>query len=145
MPERDDVKMKIWNVAAKVVDVDAEIRFVQGLGGSLVLDEVLSVDGQAIRVALMKWADKYLHLFANAVYESRLEQPLSYGLCHVVIEVNDLDLQRSLALEAGAHEVMPPQFVSAGFGTRDVAFLQSPGGILFELIKVHEHRVPELP
>jgi predicted enzyme related to lactoylglutathione lyase len=145
MPETDRVKMKIWNVAAKVADVDAEIKFVQELGGALVLDETLLVEGQAFRVALMKWADKYLHLFANAVYEPQLQRPLACGLCHVVMEVSDLDLQRSRALEAGAREVMSPQFISAGFGTRDVVFLQSPGGILFELIRVHEHLVPELP
>jgi hypothetical protein len=145
MSEPDRAKMKIWNVAAKVADVDAEIKFVQELGGTLILDEILSVEGQTVRVALMKWADKYLHLFANAVYELQLERPLAFGLCHVVMEVSDLDRQRSRALEAGAREVMPPQFISAGFGTRDVAFLQSPGGILFELIRVHEHRVPELP
>jgi hypothetical protein len=40
---------------------------------------------------------------------------------------------------------MPKSFISAGFGTRDVVFLRSPGGVLFELIKVREHRVPELP
>jgi len=145
MPEPTDVRMKIWNVAAKVADVDAEIQFVQKLGGTLLLDEILSVEGQEIRVALMKWADKYLHLFATAVYESRLERPLENGLCHVVMEVSDLDLQSRRALDAGAREVMPRQSISAGFGTRDVAFLQSPGGILFELIKVHEHHVPELP
>jgi ribulose 1,5-bisphosphate carboxylase large subunit-like protein len=145
MSEPAEVKMKIWNVAAKVCDVDAEIKFVQELGGALILDETLTVEGKSIRVALMKWADKYLHLFAHAIYESRLERQLPCGLCHVVIEVSDLALQRRRALEAGAHEVMPPQFIDAGFGTRDVAFLRSPGGILFELIRVHEHRVPELP
>jgi hypothetical protein len=62
-----------------------------------------------------------------------------------VFEVDQLDELRKSALDAGAREVMPKTFVSAGFGTRDVVFLQSPGGLLFELIKVHEHRVPELP
>ena len=93
----------------------------------------------------MQWADKYLHLFGTAVYELRLGRELPYGLCHVVLEVSDLDLQRRRALEAGAREVMPPQSISAGFGTRDVSFMRSPGGILFELIRVYEHRVPILP
>jgi predicted enzyme related to lactoylglutathione lyase len=137
--------MKLWNVAAKVSDLDAEIKFVEVLGGSLVLDEILSIEGESIRVVLMKWADKYLHLFGKAVYESRLGVELSCGFCHVVMEVSDLDLQRRRALEAGASEIMPQQFISAGFGTRDVAFMRSPGGILFELIRVHEHRVAELP
>lgn len=145
MSEPVPVSMKLWNVAAKVRDIDAEINFIQALGGSLVLDEMLNLEGEGIRVVLMKLADKYLHLFAKAVYESRLGMELPYGLCHMVIEVSDLDLQRRRALEAGADEIMPQQFVSAGFGTRDVAFLRSPGGVLIELIRVHEHRVPELP
>ena len=64
----------------------------------------------------MQWADKYLHLFGKAVYESRLGSELPYGLCHVVLEVSDFDLQRRRAMEAGATEIMPPQFISAGFG-----------------------------
>ncbi len=145
MSETTSVTMKVWNVAAKVRDLDAEVSFIQALGGALILDEILSLEGESIRVVLMKWGDKYLHLFAKAVYETRLGVNLPFGLCHVVMMVSDLDLQRRRALEAGANEIMPQQFVSAGFGTRDVAFMRSPGGILFELIRVHEHRVPELP
>lgn len=145
MSSQTGVSMKLWNVAAKVSDIDTEIKFIQSMGGALLLDEVLTVDGQSFRVVLMKWADKYLHLFGKAVYESRLGVELPYGLCHVVIEVSNLDLQRHRALEAGADEIMPQQFVRAGFGTRDVVFMRSPGGILFELISVHQHLVPELP
>ena len=139
------IRMKVWNVAAKVKDVDAEVSFIQALGGSLVLDEVLSLEGESIRVVLMKMADKYVHLFAKAVYESRLGAELPFGLCHVVMETEDLDEQRRRALQSGAVEIMPQQFVSAGFGTRDVVFLRSPGGMLIELIRVYQHKVPELP
>jgi hypothetical protein len=145
VPEQAAVRMKLWNVGAKVSDLDDEVKFIQALGGSLVLDEVLTVEGQSIRVVLMQWADKYLHLFGKAVYESRLGRELPCGLCHVVLEVSDFDLQRRRAMEAGATEIMPPQFISAGFGKRDVSFMRSPGGILFELIRVYEHGVPELP
>jgi catechol 2,3-dioxygenase-like lactoylglutathione lyase family enzyme len=137
--------MKLWNVAAKVPDLDAEISFIKTMGGHVLVDEVLRFDDQDFRVVLLKWGDKYLHLFEKAVYEHRLDTPRQYGLCHVVFEVDDLDGLRQRALGAGAREPMPKSFVSAGFGTRDVVFLQSPGGILFELINVQEHRVPELP
>ena len=137
--------MKLWNVAAKVPDLEAEIAFIKAMGGTVLLDEVLHVDERDTRVVLLKWGDKYLHLFEKAVYEHRLDAPRPNGLCHVVFEVDDLDELRQRALEAGAHELMPKSFLSAGFGTRDVVFVQSPGGILFELIKVHEHHVPELP
>jgi hypothetical protein len=137
--------MKMWNVAAKVENVDREIAFIHALGGALILDEIMEVDGRNFRVVLMKWGDKYLHLFENAVYEHRLGRVLPNGLCHTVFEVDDLNGLRQTALDAGAKEPLPKTSVSAGFGTRDVVFLESPGGILFELIKVHEHRVPELP
>lgn len=137
--------MKMWNIAAKVPDVDREVAFIEALGGERLLDNILEVDGLSFRVVLMKWGDKYLHLFEKAVYEHRLGRTLQNGLCHTVFEVDNLDKMREQALTAGARETLPKSFVSAGFGTRDVAFLESPGGILFELIKVHEHRVPELP
>lgn len=137
--------MKLWNVAAKVPKLDAEISFIKMMGGHVLVDEVLRFDDQDFRVVLLKWGDKYLHLFEKAVYEHRLDAPRPYGLCHVVFEVDDLEELRQRALGAGAREPMPKASISAGFGTRDVVFLQSPGGILFELIKVHEHRVPELP
>jgi hypothetical protein len=137
--------MKMWNVAAKVPKLDEEISFIKAMGGNVLVDEVLRFDDQDFRVVLLKWGDKYLHLFEKAVYEHHLDAPRQYGLCHTVFEVDDIEGHRQRALEAGAREVMPKSFVSAGFGTRDVVFLQSPGGILFELIKVHEHRVPELP
>jgi hypothetical protein len=137
--------MKMWNIAAKVPDVDREVGFVQALGGELVMDNILEMDGMNFRVVLMKWGDKYLHLFEKAVYEHRLGRVIQNGLCHTVFEVDNLDEMRQKALGAGARESLPRTFVSAGFGTRDVVFLESPGGMLFELIKVHQHLVPELP
>lgn len=140
--------MKIWNVAAKVPSLEREITFIEAMGGRVLLDQSLQVDGDDVRVVLVKWADKYMHLFERAVYERRLDKPLQHGLCHVVFELGkdeNLDELRQRALDAGARESMPKSFISSGFGTRDVVFMQSPGGILFELIKVYQHGVPELP
>jgi catechol 2,3-dioxygenase-like lactoylglutathione lyase family enzyme len=137
--------MKLWNFAAKVPNLDSEISFLKAMGASVVVDEVLHVEDRDFRVVLLRWGDKYMHLFENAVYEHRLDSPRQHGLCHVVFEVDDVDGLRQTALQAGAREIMPKSFISAGFGTRDVVFLRSPGGVLFELIKVREHRVPELP
>ncbi len=140
--------MKIWNVSAKVPNLETEIKFIESMGGKVYLDESLHVDGEDVRVVLVKWADKYMHLFERAVYERQLGETLQHGLCHVVFQLDadeDLDVVRQRALDAGAREVMPKSSISAGFGKRDVAFLRSPGGTLFELIKVKEHGVPELP
>lgn len=136
--------MRIWTLGAKVPDLDAEITFVQALGGELVLDDRIPFEGQEYRVPLLRFGDKYLHLAEQMVYERRLERPLPAGLCHVVFEVGELEGARVRALEAGAREVAPVTRVTAGFGTRDVAFFRSPGGILFELIRIVENAVPEL-
>ena len=40
MPEQPAVRMKLWNVGAKVSDLDDEVKFIQALGESLVLDEI---------------------------------------------------------------------------------------------------------
>jgi catechol 2,3-dioxygenase-like lactoylglutathione lyase family enzyme len=137
--------MKIWTLGAKVPDLDAEIAFVEKLGGELVLDDRIPFGEREFRVPLLRFGDKYLHIAQEMVYESNLENPLPDGLCHVVFEVDDLDATRRAALESGATEITPPACVTAGFGTRDVAFLRSPGGILFELIRITDNAVPRLP
>lgn len=134
--------MRVWTLAAKVPDVDAEIRFVEALGGELLLDDRVEYDGRTTRVPLLRWGDKYLHLADRMVYEDRLGHELAPGLCHVVFEVEDLEDARARALEAGATEVAPTSRVSAGFGTREVAFLRSPGGTLFELVRILDAAVP---
>jgi catechol 2,3-dioxygenase-like lactoylglutathione lyase family enzyme len=134
--------MRIWTLGAKVDDLDAEIAFVRELGGELVLDDVIPFGGEEFRVPLLRFGDRYLHIASRMVYEGALGDSLPSGLVHVVFEVDDLDLMRRRALDAGATEVTPPARVEAGFGVRDVAFLRSPGGILFELIQIIEHRVP---
>lgn len=144
MPTDSGTSMKVWTLGAKVLDLDFEVAFLRTLGGAPVLDEILTVDNRSIRVVLMQWGDKYLHLFSSAVYEARLGRELPAGLCHVVFEADDFDGQRQRALQAGAREILPPQRIAAGFGVRDVSFLESPGGILFELIRIHENRVPDL-
>lgn len=136
--------MRIWTLGAKVDDLDREIRFVEALGGSLLIDDQIPYEGKAYRIPLVQLGDKYVHLAQRMVYEDRLSAPLANGLCHVVYQVSDLEAQRAKALAAGASEIAPVSRVSAGFGVRDVAFLRSPGGILFELVRILENAVPEV-
>ena len=135
-------RMRIWTLGAKVADLDAEIAFVEKLGGELLLDDRIPFHGVEFRVPLLRFGDRYLHIAEQMVYEDELDSPLPAGLCHVVFEVDDLEEARSRALAAGATEVTPATRVKAGFGVRDVAFLRSPGGILFELVQILEHGVP---
>ena len=86
--------MRIWTLGAKVPDLDAEIAFVEKLGGELVLDDRIPFGEREFRVPLLRFGDKYLHLAEEMVYESSLELPLPAGLCHVVFEVDDLEATR---------------------------------------------------
>jgi hypothetical protein len=136
--------MKLWALGAKVDDVDREVAFITSLGGRLVLDEVLPFAGRGYRVPLVRLGDKYMHIGQAMVYEDRLPAPLSPGLCHVVMKVDNLGPARQAALENGATEVVPVAHVDAQFGVREVAFLRSPGGLLIELAEMSEQRVPEV-
>lgn len=136
--------MRIWTLGAKVPDLDREIRFVEALGGKLMIDDQIPYEGKTYRIPLVQLGDKYMHLAEQMVYEDRLSAPLANGLCHVVYQVSDLEGLREKALAAGASEVAPASRVSAGFGVRDVAFLRSPGGILFELVRILKNAVPDV-
>jgi catechol 2,3-dioxygenase-like lactoylglutathione lyase family enzyme len=134
--------MRIWTLGVKVPHLDREIEFVRALGGELVLDDVIPFAGREHRIPLVRLGDKYVHLAEQMVYEQWLENPLANGLCHVVFEVENLDEMRSRARAAGAEEIIPAAHVSAGFGAREVAFLRSPGGMLFELVRILDAKVP---
>jgi catechol 2,3-dioxygenase-like lactoylglutathione lyase family enzyme len=134
--------MRIWTLGAKVPDVDGEIAFVQALGGELVLDDLIAFEGDEFRIPLVRLGDKYVHIAEQMVYERWLNEPLPNGLCHVVFEVDDLEGSRARALAAGATEIVSPAYVRAGFGRREVAFFRSPGGVLFEFIRILEATVP---
>lgn len=134
--------MRIWTLGAKVPDLDREIAFVRALGGELVLDDLVPFEGDEFRIPLVRLGDKYVHLAEQMVYERWLDEPLANGLCHVVFEVDDLEGHRARALAAGATEIIRPAYVSAGFGTREVAFFRSPGGVLFEFVRILAAKVP---
>ncbi len=136
--------MKLWALGAKVGNVDREVAFLTGIGGELVLDEVLPFAGKGYRIPLLRFGDKYLHVGEAMVYEDQLAGPLGFGFCHAVLKVEDLGPARRAALENGATEVLPVAHVDAQFGVREVAFLRSPGGLLIELAEMSEHRVPEV-
>ncbi len=136
--------MRLWALGAKVQDVDRETAFIAALGGHTVLDEVIPFGGKGYHIPLMRLGDKYLHIGEAMVYEDRLPERLSYGLCHVVMRVDKLAPARQAAMQHGATEVLPVAHVDAEFGVRDVAFLRSPGGILIELAEMYEDRVPEV-
>jgi len=134
----------LWTIGIKVPDLEWELSFHRGVGNPVVLDEILTIDGEEYRIPLVKMGDKYLHLAEKMVYERQLGVTLPYGPTHLVYLSDKLDEDVERFLLAGAKTIREPVEVSAGFGERKVAFLRSPSGWIFEVAQVYRHSVPEV-
>jgi hypothetical protein len=134
----------LWTIGVKVPDLERELAFHRALGNALVLDETLTINGIDYRIPLVRMGDKYLHLAERMVYERELGIELPYGPTHLVYVSDDFESDVSRALAAGATAVREPVEVSAQFGERKVAFLQSPSGWIFEIAKIYRHGVPDV-
>jgi hypothetical protein len=134
----------LWTIGVKVPDLERELAFHRALGNALVLDEKLTINGIDYRIPLVRMGDKYLHLAERMVYERELGIELPYGPTHLVYVSDDFESDVSRALAAGATAVREPVEVSAQFGERKVAFLQSPSGWIFEIAKIYRHGVPDV-
>lgn len=134
----------LWTIGVKVPDLERELTFHRAVGNEVVLDETLVVDGIDYRVPLVKMGDKYLHLAETMVYEHQLGITLPYGPTHLVYVSDDFDADVERFLAAGATQIREPIEVSAGFGDRKVGFFRSPSGWIFEVARIHRHRVPEV-
>jgi hypothetical protein len=135
---------RLWTIGVKVPDLERELEFHRRIGSTLVLDETIQLDGESFRVPLIRMGDKYMHLAEKMVYEKLLDQPLPYGIAHVVYRSDSFDQDVQTALQAGAALIREVATVSAGFGERRVAFFHAPGRWIFEIIEVLRDLVPEV-
>jgi predicted enzyme related to lactoylglutathione lyase len=62
-------------------------------------------------------------------------------LTHAVFEVANHREACEAVLLAGGRLLMEPREIEAGFGRRLIAFFESPGGLVFEVLKIIEARV----
>lgn len=132
------MEAKLWNIGVKVADVGAEIDFYVALGGRAMLHEKLAtLDGEA-EYAIVAFGGTRLFLTPKPMFEDRLEAPVPCGLTHAVFEVADLDAEVERLQAAGVEVLIAPIEVSAGFGTRRLAFFRSPGGLVFEVMEITE-------
>ena len=134
----------LWTIGIKVPSLEKELEFHRQMGNEIVLDEILELDGESFRLPLIKMGDKYLHLAEKMAYESLLDEPLPYGMAHLVYISNRFDEDLAKAIESGAAAVREPAEVKAGFGERRVAFLRAPSGWIFEIIEIKQNLVPEV-
>ena len=132
---------KLWNVGAKVSDVDREVAFFQKLGATLLQREKRDTPAGEVDYALIAFAGTRIFLTPKTVFEDALPGTLSTGLTHAVFEVAKLEPEIERLNALGTEVLLPPTEISAGFGTRRIAFFRSPGGVVFEVMEIVEDRV----
>jgi catechol 2,3-dioxygenase-like lactoylglutathione lyase family enzyme len=129
---------RLWNLGAKVADVDRDAAFFVSLGAKLLIREKAATPAGEIDYAIVALGDTRILLTPKTVFEDALPDGLAPGLTHAVFEVAELTREAEEARAAGAMELLPPTEVKARFGCRKIAFFRSPGGIVFEIMQVLE-------
>ncbi|MFO0993772.1 MAG: hypothetical protein U1E67_17770 [Hyphomicrobiales bacterium] len=132
---------KLWNIGLTARDFEGELEFLIGLGAKLLLREKFSAPDGPSEYALLEFAGTRLFVTPKPVFEDRLDQTLAPGLSHAVFEVEDVDAELEKVLAQGATLLLGPAEITAGFGSRRIAFLRSPGGFIFELLQIRESKV----
>ncbi len=95
------------------------------------------------RYALLRLGDTRLILFEKAPYEDLLGRALPHGFLHDVYEVEDFDAQIAQLRQAGVRFLMEPRLIEAEFGSRRIAFFETPDGLRTEVMEIIEDRLPE--
>ncbi len=123
----------LWNYAIKVEDIERASRFYTDVLGAQVRlhGEVLGCVYTLIRLG-----DTRVILFEKAPYEDLLGQELPPGFLHDVYEVDDFDAQIARLRKAGVRFLMEPQVIEAEFGTRRIAFFETPDGMRTEVMEI---------
>ena len=132
---------RLWNIGVKVGDVEAEAAFFVALGGRLLVRERATTAVGEIEYALVEFGGTRLLLTPTPVFQDRLAAPPPDGLTHAVFEVDDLDAEVRRLATLGTEVLILPVEISAGFGTRRIAFFRSPGGLVFEVMQIIESLV----
>jgi catechol 2,3-dioxygenase-like lactoylglutathione lyase family enzyme len=135
------VDAKLWNIGVRVADVQAEAEYFVALGGRLRLHERLTTPDGEFEYALVEFGGTRLFLTPTTVFEHKLASPPPDGLTHAVFEVDDLDREMERLVAAGSEVLIPPTEIDAAIGSRRICFLRSPGGLVFEVMQIHEGRV----
>ena len=134
----------LWTIGIKVPCLERELEFHRQIGNEIVLDETLELDDEFFRLPLIKMGDKYIHVAEKMAYESLLDEPLPYGMAHLVYISNRFDEDVAKAVDSGAVALREHADIKAEFGERRVAFLRAPSGWIFEIIEIKRNLVPEV-
>ncbi len=129
---------RLWNVGMKVEDVRAEADYFVAIGGRLRVHERLTTPDGTFEYALVDFGGTRLFLTPKTVFEDRLPTPPAPGITHAVFEVDDVDATLAELTALGTEVLVEPIEISAALGSRRLAFCRSPGGLVFEVMQIHE-------
>ena len=132
----------LWNLGIKVRDLDRELEFLKAVGAELIQREKLPVGEEGLEYAMLTLGGTRLLLFPKVIFEDRIKEGVATGLTHAVYEVDDCEQEFERIKALGGEVLIEPFLLSAGFGTRKLAFFRSPGGVVFEILQVIESKVP---
>jgi catechol 2,3-dioxygenase-like lactoylglutathione lyase family enzyme len=113
------------NLAIKVADLDAAVRFYESAGAE-VKDRMHWNGGERADVFL---GPVMITLFTRAIYEDTVDLP-EEGFLHPALFTDDLDAEL-----VGHAVVWGPAIVEGPFGRRRIAFVDAPGGIRLEFME----------
>lgn len=132
---------RLWNIGLKVADVKAESEYFISLGACLRVHESLRTPSGQFEYALLEFGGTRLFLTPKTIFEEVLATPLQDGLTHAVFEVEDVDKTLAELTKLGTEVLLKPIEISAGIGSRRLAFCRSPGGCVFEVMQIFESGV----
>jgi len=131
----------LWNIGVKTADLEADLAFLVKVGATIVLRDVLPADGETLDYAIVRLGGVRLLLFPNVIFESQVPGGVAPGLTHAVFEVDDVQAEYERVKGLGGQVLLEPRFAQAGFGSRQIAFFRSPGGLVLEFIQIIENKV----
>ena len=136
------MEASLWNIGMKVDDIDGEISFWEEIGAKLVLREKFTApDGEEADYAFLDFGGTRIFLTPKTVFEDKLGYQLMPGLTHAVFEVEDLDREYERLTGMGLEVLVDKVEISAGFGSRRLAFFRSPNGMVFEVLQILEGKI----
>jgi catechol 2,3-dioxygenase-like lactoylglutathione lyase family enzyme len=127
---------KLWNIGIRVADVEKEVAYFLAIGAVLRIKENLATKNGQFEYALLDFGGTRLFLTPKTVFEHALPEPLRDGLTHAVFEVNDVDATLKDLVAKGTEVLIAPMEIDAGLGSRRIAFCRTPGGVVFEIMKI---------
>jgi catechol 2,3-dioxygenase-like lactoylglutathione lyase family enzyme len=131
----------LWNIGVKTADLEADLAFLEKVGATVVLRDVLPVDGETLDYAIVRLGGVRLLLFPNVIFEDQVPGGVSPGLTHAVFAVDDVQAEFERIKGLGGQVLIEPRFAQAGFGSRQITFFRSPGGLVLEFIQIIENKV----